>query len=226
MTRPGRLPRLHVLVPDAAAARPDFERAARQMLRRGRGEVALHLRLRETSGRTLHRLARSLAGTAREEGGWCVVNGRVDVALAAGADAVQLGRSAMPVPVVRELVGVGTALGASVHGADEGVRAEREGANFLVLGTIFDSPSHPDIAGSGPGRVDACAGRVSVPVVAIGGMSPDRVRPVREAGATGVATLSGVWDAPDPVEAASAFLDALGAADPPERRDRGREDRP
>jgi len=218
VTRPGRLPRLHVLVPDAAAAGSDFGLVAGEILRRAGGEVALHLRLRETPGRVLHRLARFLAARAREEGGWCVVNGRVDVALAADVDAVQLGGSAMPIPVVREMVGAATALGASVHGVEEGVRAEREGANFLVLGTIFDSPSHPDIRGSGPGRVEACAARVSIPVVAIGGMSPGRVRSVREAGATGVATLSGVWDAPDPADAVSAFLGALGAAPPPEGR--------
>lgn len=211
MTEPGAVPRLHVVAPDRALARPDFLPEAARMLDRGAGAVAVHLRLRETPARTVHHVARSLSRAAEVHGGWCVVNGRVDVALTAGAQAVQLGAGAMPLPVVRELVGRGTALGASVHSPAEGRRAERRGANYLLLGTIFESPSHPNREGAGPARVARCVRRTSRPVVAIGGMTPGRVGRVRDAGAHGVATLSRVWDAPDPVEAVEAFLRALDA---------------
>lgn len=206
------VPRLHVLVPDAAAGRPDIGELAAGMLRGGAGDVAIHLRLRTTPGRAQHGLAEELSAAARKHGGWCVVNERVDVALTAGAQAVQLGASAMPLPVVREITGRGAALGASVHGVDEGIRAARRGANFLVLGTIFDSPTHPGIEGAGLSRVRSCSVRVALPVVAIGGMTPSRVGEVRGAGARGVAVLSRVWDSPDPAAAVGEFLDALAGA--------------
>lgn len=203
-----RVPRLHVIVPDAVAGRPDFTETAAGLLERGGGELALHLRLKEATGRRLHDLARELAGEARRLGGWCVVNERVDVALTAGAQGVQLGRGALPVARTRGLVGDDTMVGASVHGREEAEEAVRQGANFLLLGTIFDTPSHPGVEGAGPDRVAACRD-LSAPVVAIGGMTPGRVSDVRTAGAHGVASLRGVWEAADPGAAVDAFLREL-----------------
>lgn len=204
------VPRLHVLVSDAAAAAASFRATAAEMRERGAGRLALHLRLREASDRRLHALAAALSADAREAGGWCVVNGRPDVALTAGAQAVQLGASALPVREARGLVGEATALGASVHGPGEARRAAAGGANFLLVGTIFPSPSHPGRPGAGPARVAACRD-AGAPVVAIGGVTPGRVAAVVGAGAHGVAVLSGVWSADRPVEAASRYLDALPA---------------
>lgn len=202
------VPRLHVLVPDAVAARPDFRETASALRERGAGRLALHLRLREASDRRLHELAASLAVEARAAGGWCVVNGRPDVALTARAQAVQLGAGALPVAEARAVVGGEVALGASVHGPREARRAAEDGANLLLVGTIFPSPTHPERAGAGLSRVAACRDAGS-PVVAIGGVTPSRVPAVLGAGAHGVAVLSGVWSADRPVEAAERYLDAL-----------------
>lgn len=205
------VPRLHVLVPDAAIARPDFRETAAALRERGGGRLALHLRLREASDRRLHELAAPLADEARRAGGWCVVNGRPDVALTAGAQGVQLGAGALPVAEARRMVGGEVAVGASVHGSREARRAAEDGANLLLVGTIFPSPSHPRRPGAGLSRLAACRD-AGTPVVAIGGVTSSRVPAVLGAGAHGVAVLSGVWSADRPLEAAARYLDALPGA--------------
>lgn len=185
-----------------------FRRTATAMRERGADRLALHLRLPGAPDRRLHDLAAVLSEEAREAGGWCVVNGRPDVALAAGAQAVQLGAGALPVAEARRLVGNEAALGASVHGPREARRAAIDGANFLLVGTIFPSASHPERPGAGPARVAACRDAGS-PVVAIGGVVPARVPAVLGAGAHGVAVLSGIWSADRPVEALARYLDVL-----------------
>lgn len=205
------VPRLHVVVPDRVAAGPGFRRTAGALRERGGGALALHLRLRELAARRLHELAAALTDDARRHGGWCVVNERVDVALTSGARVAQLGEGALPVRAARELLGPSGAVGASVHSAEEARRAGQEGATFLLVGTIFSTPTHPGRAPAGLERVEACRA-TGVPLIAIGGMRPDRVDPILSAGAHGVATVSAVWDAGDPEAALGAFLDALGEA--------------
>lgn len=206
------IPPLHVVVPDRVARRRGFLPAAYGMLEDADGRLALHLRLKETPARRIHELAVELSAAARRHGGWCVVNERLDVALTADAQAVQLGGGALPVAAARRVAGPELPVGVSVHGPDEADRAADEGANHLVLGTIFETPSHPGRPGAGPELVEACRGRVDVPVVAIGGIDPGRVPEVVEAGADGVAAVRAVWGAHRPRSAARAFLEALDSA--------------
>lgn len=205
-------PPLHVVVPDRVARGRGFLPAAFGMLEDAAGRLALHLRLKETPARRIHELAVELSAAARRHGGWSVVNERVDVALTAGAQAVQLGGAALPPEAVRRVPGPDLPVGVSVHGPEEARRAVEEGANHLVVGTIFESPSHPDRPGAGPQLVEACRRRVDVPLVAIGGMTPGRVGEVVDAGADGVATLGGVWDADRPERRVQGFLEALASA--------------
>lgn len=206
--RESGVPGLHVLVPDEVAARDDFRHVAGALRDALAGELALHLRLRETPAREIHALAVELSDAARRGGGWCVVNGRVDVALTAGAQAVQLGEDALPLPEARELVGPDVAVGRSVHGLREAEAAAAGGANYLVLGTIYATPSHPGRAGAGPELV-ARAAHLRLPIVAIGGVTAGRVRELREAGAHGIAVIRAVWAAGDPVAAASELASEL-----------------
>lgn len=208
---PAAVPRLHVLVGDEEAARPDFAAIAGRLREAGGPELALHLRLREASDRALFRLAGSLAADARAAGGWCVVNGRPDIALAAGAQAVQLGDTALPPGPVAALARGRLRIGASVHGEDEALEAVRGGANHLVLGTIHPTPSHPGRPGAGPALVRrvrrALAPLGPIPVVAIGGIDRPRVAGVLRAGADGIAVRRAVWAARDPVGAARELLE-------------------
>ncbi len=205
------VPRLHVIVPDATASEPGFRATALELRRRAGDALALHLRTREVTARRLHELASVLAADADRLGGWCVVNGRVDVALTSGARSVQLGEAALPIGAARELLGPRAPIGASVHSSAGARRAGAEGASFLLVGTIFSTPSHPDREPAGLERLEACR-EADLPMIAIGGMRPDRVAAVVGAGAHGVATLSGVWGAASAPDAVDRFLDALREA--------------
>jgi thiamine-phosphate diphosphorylase len=202
-------PSLHVVTGDREAEAPDFRRVALELFERCGPAVALHLRL-TCSARELHAHAVSLARAATTYGGWCVVNGRVDVALAAGAQAVQLGRTALGVrgaARVAAAAGRTVRVGASVHGIPAALTAAADGANYLILGTIFSTPSHPNRVGAGPELVarvrlalDA-EGFEAVPLIAIGGMDAARAEVTRLAGGYGVAVQRAVWASDDPVTA-------------------------
>jgi thiamine-phosphate pyrophosphorylase len=96
-------------------------------------------------------------------------------------------------------------IGRSVHSADEAARAVEEGADFLLVGNIYETASHPGRPAAGLALVRAAAA-LGRPVIAIGGVDAGRVREVRAAGAYGVAAISALWRAADPAAAALALL--------------------
>lgn len=199
------LPPVHVVTDDEVLARPDVADVAVSLLDAGGASVALHLRGPRVSGRRLETLAGRLSKARRSSGAWLVVNDRIDVAAAAGADGVQLGARSLA-PEAARRVAPGLRIGVSVHDVDAARRAS--GADWLVGGTIWPTPSHPDRPGGGPGHLAALVAAATVPVVAIGGVTPGRVAAARDAGAAGVAVLRGVWDARDPLRALDAYLSA------------------
>ena len=207
-----RLPRLHAVTDDAVLARPGFPAAARAVLESGGSGVALHLRGPRIGGRVLFELAETLARPARETGAALLVNDRVDVALAAGAAGVQLGRRSMRPLEARRLLGSGSTISCSVGTADEARAALGEGADFLLAGHVYATASHPGSEGIALAGLRAIAA-LGAPTVAIGGVTPERVAEVRAAGANGVAAIRAVWDAGDPAAAVARFLEALNDAD-------------
>jgi len=203
--RGGRtLPRLHLVTDDAILRREDFVAVAHAAVAVGGEDLALHLRGPATDGRTVYRRTVELRDAARASGSLLVVNDRVDVALAAGADGVQLGgRSLDPADLPGEAAGL--AVGVSVHSADAARSAGS--VDWLLVGTIYPTASHPGRPGSGPGLVGAVTAVTSVPAVAIGGVTPERTTEVMRSGAWGVAIVRGVWDAEDPIEALHRYLE-------------------
>ncbi len=207
-----RLPRLHLVTDDPVLAAPGFTARARVALERGGAAVALHLRGPRAGGRALWEAACALLPDARRSGALLLVNDRVDVALAAGADGVQLGRRSLPPGDARRKVGPGRRVGATVGSPVEAREAAAGGADFLLAGNVFATASHAGRAGIGPrGLADLAI--PGVPLVAIGGMTPERVGEVRAAGAHGVAAIRAVWEAADTAEAVARFLEALEDAD-------------
>jgi thiamine-phosphate pyrophosphorylase len=196
-----------VITDDAVLASPDFGDAARAALAAGGKRLVLHLRGPATSGATLFALASALVPVARRSGARLVVNDRIDVALAAGADGVQLGRRSLTVSDARAAWPEAW-IGTSVHSAPEAVEAGRAGTDFLVLGTIYATPSHPGMPGAGVGGIGEAVTQVRVPVVAIGGIDANRIGEVAGAGAAGVAVLSAVWGADDAAHAVATLLRA------------------
>ena len=152
-------------------------------------------------GQELARLVRGRASL--------VVNDRVDIAQAIGADGVQLGERGLAVAVARRLVGAELLIGRSVHSLAGALEAAGAGADFLVLGTIFQTQSHPEASGAGPALVRDVRAAVGIPVIAIGGITADNARSVIEAGASGVAVISAVLDAEDPRQGAAILRAAM-----------------
>jgi len=197
------LPRLHVITDGDVLARADFLHRLAVIASLG-GRVAVHLRDRAADGRTFWNAVERAAPIVREHGAMLVVNARPDVAALVEADAVQLGSDDLSVPDARR-VAPGAAAGRSVHGQDEARVAVAEGADYLMVGNVHPTASHPDRAGIGIAALTGIVG-LGRPVIAIGGMTPARAADVHASGAWGVAAIRAVWEAPDPVAAAAALL--------------------
>jgi thiamine-phosphate diphosphorylase len=161
-------------------------------------------------GRFLLEVGRDLLLGARVVGARLVVNDRVDVAGCLGADGVQLGQGSLPLDLARRLLG-SVYFGVSVHSAEE-ARAAR-GADWLTVGSIFQTPSHPGAVPGGLELLDRVAEAApGVPLVGIGGVTPDRVASLRHHGAAGVAVVRGIWEDPSPPDAVGRYLRAWDEA--------------
>ncbi|HEX2206615.1 MAG TPA: thiamine phosphate synthase [Longimicrobium sp.] len=200
------IPPLHVITSDAVVARDDFLAQARRIIEAGGPFLSFHLRAPHASGRRLYEMARALRDPVYAADGWLLVNDRVDVALAAGADGVHLGARGLRAADARRLLGPDHLMGVSVHSAEEARAAHADGADFVLAGTIWETPSHPGRPGGGAALLREIAGSIQRPAVAIGGVTPERVAEARAAGAWGMAVIRGVWDAPDPAAAVDAYL--------------------
>jgi thiazole tautomerase (transcriptional regulator TenI) len=203
------IPPLHVITDDGVLERQGFVDVAAVLLERAEARMALHLRGPATSSRRLHRIALDLR--ARAPKAIIVVNDRVDVALTADVSGVHLGQRSMSVPDARTLMGPEALVGASVHDRDEAMDPRVANADFYIAGNVFETLSHPGRSGAGPQLIGSIRNVVRAPVFAIGGISPDRVEVLVDAGAAGIAVLGGIWRSGDPRGAVDAYLQALGA---------------
>ncbi|CAN5822837.1 hypothetical protein BH23GEM9_BH23GEM9_24500 [soil metagenome] len=203
------LPRLHVITDDDVLAMPGFVQTAAHILAQGATGIALHLRGHATSAALRYDHGVQLAAAALRSGSWLLVNDRIDIAMAIRANGVQLGIAALPVVEARALLGAGARIGFSAHDTAAAVHAAVDGADFVLMGTIFESASHPGRGGTGVGALRECAQRAGVPVLGIGGFTPRRVAAAAGAGAWGVAVLGGIWHAADPTKALTNYMTAV-----------------
>jgi thiamine-phosphate diphosphorylase len=203
------VPPLHVVTDHAVAARPGFTERAKRVMEAGGDRVAFHVRLPAASGRAAYDLAAALAPVARSTGALLIVNDRVDVAASVAADGAHLGRRSIAPADARRILGADRLIGSSVTTAEEATDAARGGSDYLFVGSIYATASHPGREGIGVDGVAALTS-VGIPLIAIGGITVDRVPLVRSAGAAGVAVIRAVWDADGPADAVRGFLDALG----------------
>jgi thiamine-phosphate diphosphorylase len=169
--------------------------------------TAVQLREKDLPAAELLRLARHLKrGLAGET--LLIVNDRVDVALAAGADGVQLGTGALGIKDVRRIA-PGLLIGASVHAVDEAIKAELDGASYLVVGTMFATRSHPGKKPEGLELVREIRLNTKLPLIGIGGITAENAGSVMAAGADGVAVITEILAAADPAAAARRLWRAL-----------------
>jgi thiamine-phosphate pyrophosphorylase len=177
------------------------------------GLRAVQLREKDLPVREMLNLADGLREATRRHGARLLVNDRADVALAAGADGVQRTHASLPVSALRAITPAGYLVGASVHSAAEAREAGAQGADFVVFGPVYDTPSKRRYGPpQGLAALEAVARAVDRPVLAVGGLTSGRVPEVLAAGAAGVAVIGAIYAAPRPADATKAFLDALGRA--------------
>ena len=220
------VPILHAVSNDGVARRGDFVQSAIAVMRAGGPRVAVHVRSAALSGRELFRLTELLVAHQLETGAWVVVNGRPDVAAAARARGAQLTSRSLTVADARA-ASAAIALGASVHTLAEALVAARDGADWVVAGHVFDTPSHADAPGRGLALIDQIATEHSVPVLAIGGVLPGHMASLRAHGAHGAAAIRGIWRdcAANAERATVEYLSAYDASARPPGDDRAHDQR-
>lgn len=211
MTTATSLGRLYlVATPRAHVADAEFLARVRAAL--DGGVDLLQLRCKEMEALPYLRLAERVAALARAAGVPFVVNDRPDVALAAGADGVHLGQQDLPIDWARRVL-PDRLIGRSSHEPAHAERAVAESASYFAVGPVWPTPTKPGRAAAGLSYVrDVAARAITIPWFAIGGITLDNVAEVLDAGATRVALVRAVLDAPDPAEAARGFVEALHRA--------------
>lgn len=141
-----------------------------------------------------------------------IINDRIDVAYALNAAGVHLAHHSLPVEIVKEQF-TSLRVGCSVHSVEEACSAEKHGADYILFGHVFSTQSKPDLAAKGVDQVKAVLEAVTIPVIAIGGISPANAKEVIASGAQGIAVMSGIFEAEDPLEAAKEYQSALSELD-------------
>jgi thiamine-phosphate pyrophosphorylase len=172
------------------------------------GLPAVQLREKDLPGRPLLALAEALRAATTRAGALLIVNDRIDVAIAAGADGVHLGGGSVPVEVARRLLPPGALVGVSTHAPAEAAAAA--GADFVFFGPVYATPSKAAFGPpQGVARLAEAVAAAAVPVLAIGGITMHEVAAARAAGAAGVAVIRAILGASDPATATRGILAAL-----------------
>ncbi|HEY6300427.1 MAG TPA: thiamine phosphate synthase [Candidatus Binatus sp.] len=182
------------------------------------GSVALQLREKDLPARELYELALRLREICTRAGAPLIVNDRVDVAIAAGADGVHLPFDSIGVSMARKLLGPGRLIGVSSHSPPDVSGAAREGADFAVFGPVFDPLSKPATGpGWGASGLAAACGAGAIPVFALGGITPERARELFASQEptgqpAGVASIGAIFASDSPALATAAMLSAIDAS--------------
>lgn len=196
------------VITDRALARPrDLEWVVEQALQGG--ARCVQLREKEWGMGAALPLALRLRDLTRSYGALLIVNDRLDLALAAEADGVHLGPDDLPIWAARRIAPPGFVIGYSTDEPRAAIQAVAEGADYLGCGAVWPTGTKADAgAAIGPGGVRRVVASVSIPVVAIGGITLARAPELEKCGAAGVAVVGELMSAPDPASRAAALLEA------------------
>lgn len=200
--------RLHVIVnvsPDR-----DGRALADEVLRAG--APVLQIRAKGVDDRTRLALTEPLVERCHAHGARAVVNDRADVAVATAADGVHGGAEDLPVEALRRVVGAGRLVGGTARDAETADGCRRAGADYVGVGPVYATSSKRGLPDPlGPGAVERVVAAVDLPVIAISGVTVERVPELLAAGAHGVAVISAIADADDPAAETRRFLAVLEA---------------
>lgn len=177
------------------------------------GVTAVQLREKEATARQFLQQGEALRRATSKLGIPFLVNDRVDIAQACGADGVHLGQSDMPCALARRILGEGRIIGVSVSTLEEAVEAQAEGADYLGVGPVFATSTKTDaLPATGLGLLEAIGHAVAIPLVGIGGINQTNAGEVILAGASGVAVVSAIIAGADPGKAARSLRSKIDAA--------------
>lgn len=176
------------------------------------GAPAIQLRERDLSAKDLLSLAFDVQRLVTSHRSQLLINDRIDVALAMDGVGVHLRSNSLPVAVARRLIGDHRLLGLSVHSVDEAMKAEANGADYVVLGPIYDTPSKREFGPPlGLSRLEEACRLVRIPVLGIGGVTAARAHEMRHAGAFGVAVIKAILEADDVETAVRDLIDSVAS---------------
>ncbi|MEC9486321.1 MAG: thiamine phosphate synthase [Prosthecochloris sp.] len=171
------------------------------------GAGMIQLRRKNASGRELFELSTALIQRCHAHNALLIVNDRLDIALASGADGVHVGQDDLPVTTARQLLPPGRIVGCSAYSIDEAVSAERDGADYIGAGHIFETGSKekhdPPL---GPPAIARFKEAVSIPIIAIGGITENNAPEIIRHGADGIAVISAIAASSDPRHAAQRLM--------------------
>ena len=203
--------RLYVVTDRHEAAGRDLEEIVVAAAQGGAG--AIQLREKDLSARDLYALGARLQAALVPYGVPLLINDRLDVALALDVAGVHLAGHSLPTAIARRVLGAGKLLGVSTHSVEEARCAADDGADFIVFGPVFATPSKV-VYGPPQGlqHLTTVVRAVRIPVLAIGGIDHTNLPQVVQAGVYGVAMIRAVLAAPDPYKATQQLRTALAAA--------------
>ena len=196
------------LVTDRKIAKLPLTSVIREALRGG--VRAVQLREKDLSSRELYDLAKKIRKITREKKALFFINDRIDIALAAGADGVHLGLQSVPADEARKLTGNKFIIGVSTHSLKEALRAQKEGADYITFGPVYQTPSKEGLVDfKGPGAVKRVREKINIPLIAIGGIKEVNARDVVLMGADGIAVISAIMADGKPYMAARRLVEEL-----------------
>ena len=170
----------------------------------------VQLRERDLSARELVRLAREVQAVTASHGSQLLINDRIDVALALEGVGVHLRSNSLPVSVARQLLGAQRLVGVSVHTVEEAIQVESQGADYIILGPIYATPSKKMFGPPlGIHTLERACRLVGIPIIGIGGVTAPRAQQMRRAGAFGVAVITAILGATDVDSATRELLEAV-----------------
>lgn len=182
------------------------------------GACIIQLRAKDISPKETLRAAREIRGISSEAGALFIVNDRVDLALACGADGIHLGQEDIPLRDARKLLGDKAVIGISTHDPQEAFEAQGNGADYISFGPIFPTATKKDARSPrGLEYLSEITKKVSIPVAAIGGITEENIASVIRAGASSVAIISDILTNPDIPSKVRSIISCIAASrvDPP-----------
>jgi thiazole tautomerase (transcriptional regulator TenI) len=164
---------------------------------------AIHIREKSKTAKEIYEMV-SLLTNQNVPLAKIIINDRLDVAFVSKVGGVQLANHSLPVDIVKKQF-TSLRVGCSVHSIDEAQTAQELGADYAIFGHVFPTQSKPGLVPKGLKQLDLVAHHVSIPVLAIGGIKPENIKEVIAAGAKGIAVMSGVLDAENPLETVKEY---------------------